>query len=311
MHALPPAAPLLLLLASAPSLAQPRPHPWEMTGAARFVVTADASREAREVRLRPYSTLTFIFDTPVHPKGVVLEEREHFRQVSLSEDGLMLTLLLWGELSPGQRLKLTVRFADGQAPESLSFTLVVHPQAEHQVEVFRRPRPGGSYQREAEEAEARFQQCQAELVRERAERDAPRGLLRLLVLKQMNKEGVPARDISEDVSLRRGESFQVQRVISYRATGGEEEAQVVQLAVALDLMNEGLEPWTVAGAELVGPGGRWKMELWAPEPFTPGTWIPVRMQVELPADKARGPYRLQLWDESGARTLTLSGVTFS
>ena len=311
MHALPPAAPLLLLLASVPSLAQPGAHPWELTGAVRFVVTADAFREAREVRLRPHSTLTFVFDTRVHPEGVVLEGREHFRQVSLSEDGLMLNLLAWGELPPGQRLTLTVRFADGQAPESLGFTLVVHPQAEHQVEVFRRPRPEGSYQREAEEAEARWQRCQSELARERAEHDAPRGLLRLLALGQMNAEGVPARYINEDVSLRRGETFRVRRVISYRATGGEEGAKVVQLAVALELKNEGLEPWTAAGAELVGPGGRWKMELWAPEPVSPGTWGPVRMQVELPENEARGPYRIQLWDESGARTLTLSGVTFS
>jgi uncharacterized protein (TIGR02268 family) len=282
-----------------------------MTGAARFVVTADASREAREVRIRPYSTLTFVFDTSVHPEGVVLEGREHFRQVSLSEDGLMLNLLLSGELPPGQRLTLTVRFADGRSPASLSFTLVVHPQAEHQVEVFRRPRPGDSYKREAEEAEARLQRCQSELARERTERDAPRGLLRLLVLKQMNEEGVLARDITEDLSLRRGETFQVRQAISYRATGGEEEAKVVQLAVALELRNKGAEPWTAAGAELVGPGGRWKMELWSLEPIIPGAWRYVRVQVELPAGEARGPYRLQLWDESGARTLTLAGVTFS
>jgi uncharacterized protein (TIGR02268 family) len=119
MRSLPPAALLLLVAASAQALALPAVE--EMTGSPRFMVTADAASESRRVRISPGLGTLFVFDTPVQSEGVILEQRERFRQASLSEDGLLLTLLPLGELSMGTRLLLTVRFADGAVPASVDF----------------------------------------------------------------------------------------------------------------------------------------------------------------------------------------------
>ncbi|MFL5352609.1 DUF2381 family protein [Archangium sp.] len=302
---------LLLLHANAPALAPPAATPWAMTGAPRFTVTADSAGEAREVPISPNRVLTFVFDTPALGEDtVVVEERERFRQVSLSRDGLMLALLLSDELPPGTRLRLTVRFADGAPPTSLDFTLVVSPRAEPQVEVYRQPRPGDSYRQQAEEAEARTRQCQTVLARERAERDAPRGLTGLLALKQMNKQGIRAQRIYKDITLRPGEAFHVVDAVSYRATGGEKEAGVTRLAVELQLWNQGTRPWTPVNAQLVGPAGRWDVQVWPPEPLAPGETRRLLVEVEQPGLAPAGPYLLKLWDERGTRTATLSGVTF-
>jgi uncharacterized protein (TIGR02268 family) len=222
----------------------------------------------------------------------------------------MLNLLPSGELPPGRRLALTVRFADGAPPTSVDFTLVVSPRAETQVEVYRRPRPGDSYRQQAEQAEARLQQCESERARERLEHGTPHGLLGLLASKQMGEDGIHAKVISQDVVLRRGEAFSVKDAVSYRATGGGIGAPVMRLAVALMLWNPGPRRWTPAHAQLVGQGGRWEAQVLFLEPTTPDDFPRVLVEVELPGSDASGPYLLKLWDESGTRTATLAGVTF-
>jgi uncharacterized protein (TIGR02268 family) len=309
MRALPPAALLLLINASAQALAHPSSQ--EMTGSPRFTVTADTLSESRQVRVSPGLGTLFVFDTPVQREGIILEQREHFRQVSLSEDGLLLTLLPLGELSMGTRLRLTVRFSDGAVPMSMDFLLVVHPQAEHQVEVFRLPRSSDSYKKESEAAQVALQQCKVQRAREREECGRPSGLTGLIALYQMDELGVRAKHVEGGLPLGRGEAFRALNVTSYSVTGGVVGAEVVRLAVALELMNNGPQPWIAANAELVGPGGRWAMALWSSEPIIPGGWGRIVAEVELPLAEVRsGRHVLKLWDEDGVRTVTLSGVTF-
>ncbi|WP_375770836.1 DUF2381 family protein [Archangium gephyra] len=309
MRALPPTALLLLVAASAQALA--RPFTEEMTGGPRFTVTADTASESRQVRISPGVGTLFVFDTPVQREGVFLEQRERFRQVSLSEDGHLLTLLPLGELSMGTRLRLTVRFADGEVPASVGFLLVVHPQAEHQVEVFRLPRSADSYKQEFEAVQVEAQQCKTQLARERAECGRPSGLSGPIVSHQLDWHGIRARRFEEGLPLRRGEAFRSVGVTSYSATNGNPGEEVVRLAVELELANHGLQPWRAANAELVGPGGRWTMALWAPEPIPPGKWGHIVVEMELPLSEVRsGSHVLKLWDEAGVRTATLLGVTF-
>lgn len=304
------AALLLLFHSSAPVFAPPATTPWDTSGAPRFEVTADTAGEIREVPISPNRALSFVFDTPVQSEGAVVEEHERFRQVSLSEDGRLLTLLPSDELEPGKRLRLTVRFSDGATPRSADFTLVVSARAESQVEVYRTLRPCDSYRQQAEDAEVRAWQCQTLLERERAEREAPRGLTGLLALDQMNDAGVLSKRISMDIKLRSGESFAVDRAVSYRAPGGEQGAEVTRLAVDLRLWNRGSQSWAPTHAQLVGEGVRWDLEVWLPRPMAPGKLGRVVMEVERPGPVAPGPYLLKLWDESGSRAATLSGVTF-
>ncbi|MFE8605648.1 DUF2381 family protein [Archangium violaceum] len=301
---------LLLFHPSVPTPAQPAMASWDMSGAPRFTVTEDSADESREVPISPHRTLTLLFNMPVRSGGVVVEARERFLQVSLSEDGRMLNLLPSDELKTGQRLRLTVRFADGATPTSADFTLVVSPRAEAQVEVYREPRPCDSYRQQAEEVEAKHQQCQTQLARERAQRDAPRGVIGLLVLRQMGEEGIRSKVITEEVAPRPEEAFRVEHAVSYRATSGEEEAKVTRLAVELTLWNEGAEPWTPTHAQLVGEGVRWDLEIWAPGPLGPGGKDRVLVEVERPGREAPGTYVLKLWDAGMTRTVTLSGVTF-
>jgi uncharacterized protein (TIGR02268 family) len=309
MRALPPAALLFLITASAQALAHPSSE--ELTGSPRFMVTADNPSQSRQVRVSPGLGTLFVFDTPVQREGIILEQREHFRQVSLSEDGLLLTLLPLGELSMGTRLRLTVRFSDGAVPMSMDFLLVVHPQAEHQVEVFRLPRSSDSYKKESEAAQVELQQCKVQREREREECGRPAGITGLIALYQMDALGVRARHVEEGLPLGRREAFRALKVTSYSATGGVAGAKMVRLAVALDLVNNGPRPWMARNAELIGPSGRWTMALWSPEPILPGTWLRIVAEVELPLAEVRsGSHVLKLWDEDGVRTVTLSGVTF-
>ncbi|HEX5747488.1 MAG TPA: DUF2381 family protein [Archangium sp.] len=301
---------LLLLHPGLPTPAQPAMASWDMSGAPRFTVTADTAGEAREVLISPHRALALLFNMPVRSGGVVVEERERFLQVSLSEDGRMLNLLPSDELKTGQRLRLTVRFADGATPTSADFTLVVSPRAEAQVEVYRELRPCDSYRQQAEETEAKHQQCQTQLARERAEREAPRGIIGLLVLRQMGEEGIRSKVITEEVTPRPGEAFHVEHAVSYRATGGEKESEVTRLAVELRLWNEGSKPWTPTHAQLVGEGARWDLAVWVPGPLGPGKEDRVLVEGERPGRAASGPYVLELWDAGMTRTVTLSGVTF-
>ncbi|AKJ00662.1 Hypothetical protein AA314_02288 [Archangium gephyra] len=281
-----------------------------MSGAPRFTVTADTAGETREVPISPNRTLAFVFDTPVQKGGVGVEEREGFRQVALSEDGLMLNLLPSDALKPGRRLRLTVRFADGATPTSLDFTLVVSPRADPQVEVYRELRPCDSYRQQAEEAEARARHYQTLLARERSEHGAPRGLMGLLALKQMDVEGIRSKPITVEVTPRPGEAFSVQDAVSYRATGGADDAKVTRLAVALILRNQESTPWMPTHAQLVGDGVRWEVEVWLPQPLSPGETGRVLLEVERPGLAGSGPYLLKLWEEGTTRAVTLSGVTF-
>ncbi len=188
---------------------------------------------------------------------------------------------------------------------------MVHPRAERQVEVFRLPRSGDSYKQEFEAAQAESQQCKMQLVRERVECGRPSGLTGLIVLRQMDWHGTRARLIEEGLPLARGEPFRTQAVTSYSATSGNKGEEVVRLAVDLQLANNGLHPWRAANAELVGPGGRWTMVLWAPHAIPPGGWGRIVVEVELPLAEVRsGSHVLKLWDEDGVRTATVLGVTF-
>ncbi|KFA86938.1 DUF2381 family protein [Archangium violaceum] len=301
---------LLLLYSSAPVLAQSLTPGWDISGAPRFTVTADTAGETREVPISPNRTLSFVFDTPVLKGGVVVEERARFRQVALSEDGLMLNLLPSDELKPGRRLRLTVRFADEASPTSLDFTLVVSPRAEPQVEVYREPRSCDSHRQQAEESDARARHYQTLLARERAERGWPRGIIGLLASKLMDEKGIRSKRITKDIVLRPGETFTVLDAVSYRATGGEKDAEVTRLAVELLLRNLGSAPWTPTHALLVGEGVRWEMEVWPPRPLSPGKAGQVLMEVEKPGRVGSGPFLLKLWQEGTTRVVTFSGVTF-
>ncbi len=302
---------VLALLASVPAAAQTSLEPSRSMGGRQLLLSADTPGQVQEVRIGPDTTTNLLFDAPIQFGEV--EEREHFRRVVVAEDALML--MPSRELM-GKRLRMPVRFADGGAPASVEFVLVVVPpeQAEHQVEVYR-PRAPELCQQEAREEREKARQCETELVRERAKPKGLGGLTGLLAQEQMDDEGVVARRLMR-ITQQPREALQWRKVTSYRATRpqqeGEKKPKVVRVAVELWVAHQDPRSWTAAGAELVsGNGTRWRVAVWQQGPIHPGKkGQRVVVEKEMTEAEARGAFTLALWEEGGARPVTLGGVSF-
>ncbi len=122
MLALPAALALFVLLVECSRRRPVRPRDPGEGGASCFL-SASASRQVHEVRIGPGTSLNLFFDAPV--QLVELEAREHFRRVEVVEDSILL--LASRELKPERRLRMPVRFVDGQPPSLVDFVLVVVP----------------------------------------------------------------------------------------------------------------------------------------------------------------------------------------
>ena len=80
-------------------------------------------------------------------------------------------------------------------------------------------------------------------------------------------------------------------------------------ALVLRLTNPGTQPWRTTRASLVRDGVEVKrLEVWQPEPLGPGQRGLLILETELPEREAREKLTLQLWDEDGARSVTIGNV---
>ncbi|WP_257449657.1 DUF2381 family protein [Archangium lipolyticum] len=309
MPGLPPTVPLLLaLLATTPALAEPPSEVWDTVAARHLELTAESPGQAHEVRISPGLTTNLVFNAPLLRGGVVLEARERFRVVTVDEATGFVALLPSGTLSPGQQLRLEVRFADGAVPASVTFRLMVHPtRAEPQVNVYRQPRSAESFQLEARQEHERAERCEARLAQTQTEQKSPGGLIGLIDSGLVvGGEGVMALDISDTTRQPPGETLKNSKAFSYRAEG--------RVAVALEVDNTSAQPWAVdaEGVALVGRGGvRLRvLRVWQPEPLPPGGMRRVVVEAEATEEQARGTFLLKLGEAGGPRTVTLRDVTF-
>jgi len=305
---LPAALLSLALLTTTPALAESTPDVWEPVAVRHVELTADEAEQVHEVRISPLFSTTVVFNAPLLRGGVVLEEREGFRTVMVDEATGVVALLPSVLLSPGKRLSLTVRFADGAVPASATLRLVVHPtRAESQVNVYRLPRSAESFQVEARQERERAEQCEAQLAQARAEQKRPGGLTGLIDSGLVKEgSGVTGRDIYDTAQPRPGGALQVETAHTYAARG--------QVAVVLEVQNTSAQPWSVdsEGAQLVSKeGARLRvLSVWPPEPLAPGQEGRVVVEAAATPEQARGTYVLTLGERGGARTVTLRGVTF-
>ncbi|MFY0581800.1 DUF2381 family protein [Cystobacter fuscus] len=164
---------------------------------------------------------------------------------ALGEDGLSLYVIPRGDYLPGERVKVTVRFADGAAPASASSWLVGHAaKGTRRVEVFRQPRPPEVLKKERDEAQAEARQCQEDKARLLAEREEPGGLMGAAWLEGAGVVAFkPLGRLTKQPTnaLRLDDAWSY----SYTPTG---ETHPASVAVRLRLLNPGAEPWTLAGA---------------------------------------------------------------
>ncbi|ATB36560.1 hypothetical protein CYFUS_001975 [Cystobacter fuscus] len=229
--------------------------------------------------------------------------------MTLKVVGLSLYAAPRADYLPGERVKVTVRFADGAAPASASFWLVGHAaRGTRRVEVFRKPRPPDVLKKERDEAQADARQCQEDKARLLAEREGPVGLMGTAWMERAGSlASMPLRwQLKHHPANALG--WDEVRSYSYTRTG---EAQPESVAVRLSLSNPGAKPWTLAGAALVDSAGD-EVELawWQEAPIPAKGAGAVVVGIEGERVQLGCPCTLKLWEAGGPRTVTIGNVTF-
>ncbi len=295
---------LLALLAGVPATAQPASEPWNTAGERHLELTADGTGQQPEVRISPHRATTLVFNAPLFPGGVRVED-ERLVALAVNEARSMVTLLP-SEVPPeGTPMSLTVRFTDGALPERVTFRLVPHPEAERQVQVYRQPRSADSYKQEAQQERKRAERCETELARTQAEH--PEGLMGLFNAGLVGKGRVlEEKNLTGSITQRPGETLRVNDAYTYRA------AQAQLVAVELWVENTGNQTWTQEGAELVSAEGT-RLEVlrvWPLLPIAPGGRRQLVVEAKATEKQSRGTFLLELREAGGADTVTVRGVTF-
>jgi uncharacterized protein (TIGR02268 family) len=295
---------VLSLLAATTAVAQSRTAPCGQ-GVRHIELKPDSISELPEVCISPRLVTVLSFDADLAPDSVTVEGRERFAKVDPGDS--ILKLVPSERLRPGERLLLTVRFKDGAAPVSASFWLVVHPsRAEPLVEVSRQRRTVESYQQEVRDKDSWLRQCQEENARLDAQSEGSAGLAALLDAGILDIQGIAAKNLTRIAALLTGSDLQMISAYSYRSSTR------VAVEVWLKLAGEA-QPWTVAGAELVGLGPSALLVLppQQREPIRFGdSGQRILIEAEATEAEAQGTFTLKLWDASRSRSVTLTGVTF-
>jgi len=297
-----PAGPLLLTLLGGASLSLPEGVD---PGVRRIELRADAPVAGHEVRISPGRGTLLLFDAPLQRGTVVLAGQERFLVATLGEDARVYTLLPSTQVQLGERLSLTVSFADEAAPQSATFHLVVHAGLpETQVNVYRSPRTLDSYRQESGEQRQRAEQCESRLTQVLASQ-GEEGLTGLEAADLLGN-GIASLLITETLLAAAGNALRVNLAHSFRATG--------RGAVRLWLQSDSEQPWEAEGAELVSEAGvpLKVLKVWREQPIHSGLSQGARVlvEVELPKDGGQGPHVLKLWGAGGDRSLTFRNVTF-
>ncbi|QRK10564.1 DUF2381 family protein [Archangium violaceum] len=115
----------LALLSGAAQAAEPPPVP-RCAATPRIDVSADSTGQASEVCVRPDEPTAFVFDSRLAAGAVEFQPEGRLADWAQGKESLTLHVIPRGDYLPGERVKVTVRFADGAAPENATFWLVGH-----------------------------------------------------------------------------------------------------------------------------------------------------------------------------------------
>ncbi|HEX5748125.1 MAG TPA: DUF2381 family protein [Archangium sp.] len=297
---LPPAPPSLLalvLLHGSPMAATPPPAPDACEDSHRVELAPGAV--VPEVCVSPGLLTGFFFDAPA---VVELQDESRFAQVLRGPRGF--TFIPPPDMTPGERLRLTVHWGEGLLQQSATFSLVAHPrQATRQVEVFRDQRPRESVLQEAAQERAKNEQLRVENRQLRAGLDRVGKLQGLYASGALGEDGIKAIPIPVRAAQPGDGALLMTRGSSYRSEK--------TVAVAAWVMNAGTDSWLVAGASLVLATGE-KLEgvtIAQPEAIAPGQTWRVFIEADVGPGAPSEEVTLQLWDAAG-RTLSIPKVTF-
>ncbi|MCY1015499.1 DUF2381 family protein [Pyxidicoccus sp. MSG2] len=254
-----------------------------------------------EVHIGPGLTTTVLFDSPIRLDEVVLEGRERFQRLGMSEDHLVLVPS--STFVHGEQLRLEVRFRDDAAPERAAFMLVVDAaRVERQVEIYRQPRTAESYRVEVEELKKGIARLRQEVGRLH-QTNAPTGgsdSLPATIARVLEVEATPLTFGRQDSSV----PASVSEVNVVRLSGR-------WLALSMILKGErGSGAWTAVEVVLRDARGQAVKALppWQQGPVRPGTSPQVVIMMEDEAALPSGRYTLELWDEGRGQHVTLEGL---
>jgi uncharacterized protein (TIGR02268 family) len=252
---------------------------------------------------------TFVFDSRVAAGTVEFQPGGRLADWALGQEGLSLHVIPKADYLPGERIKVTVRFADGAAPASASFWLVGHAaKGTRRVEVFRQPRPPEVLKKERDEAQAEARQCQEDKARLLAKCEGPGGLMGVAWLERAGT--ISSKELYGLLRKQPANALGLDAAKSYSYTG-KGEARPASVAVRLGLKNPGAEPWRLAGAALVDSTGE-EVELarWQEAPIPANGAGEVVVGIEGAPAQLGCPCMLKLWEAQGPRTVTFGNVTF-
>ncbi|WP_395836852.1 DUF2381 family protein [Cystobacter fuscus] len=297
----------LALLAGAAQAAEAPPIP-RCAATPRIDVSADPTGQASEVCVSPDEPTAFVFDSRVASGGVEFQPEGRLADWAQGKEGLTLHVIPRGDYLPGERVRVTVRFADDAAPASATFWLVSHAaRSARRVEVFRQPRPADVLKKEKDEAQAEARQCQEDKARLLAERKEPGGLMGAAWLER--EKEVKSKDIWDGLKHHPANALKTEGARSYSQPKG--ETHPGSMAVRLRLAHPGAEPWTVAGAMLKdSTGTEVELSAWQEFAIVPGAFGFVVVGAEREPGQLACPCTLKLWEAQGPRTVTIGNVTF-
>jgi uncharacterized protein (TIGR02268 family) len=288
-----------LLLAPVANAADPGAT--ETLAGVRRIDLRETGASLPEIHIGPGLSTTVLFDSPIRPDEVVLEGRERFQRMGMSEDHLVL--IPSSTFRQGEQLRLEVRFRDGAAPERAAFSLVVDAaRVERQVEIYRQPRTAESYRQEVEELKsgmARLRQEVGRHQRSNASSGDSHFLAAALVMKKDIIE-TPLTYGREDSSV----PVSVKEVRLFRLPG-------YWVALCVSLTWRGRDGgWTAATAVLRDAQGQSIRVLrpWQQGPVSTKGGQKVVIAIEDEAAFQTGRYTLKLMDEGGGTSVTLEGL---
>nr|WP_281404521.1 DUF2381 family protein [Pyxidicoccus fallax] len=273
---------------------------FETPGVRRIELGADGGAPLPEIHIAPGLATVVFFDARIEPEHVVLDGRERFQRVGISEDHL--ALVPSATFREEERLRLEVRFHGGAVPERAAVMLVVDAdRVERQVEVYRHPRTAESYRQEVAELKVVLSRLQREVEELRATR-ASDGI-GAVVASLRGTDGFADTNVSYQDP---GSGFQLQpkglRIIHMAQSW-------TGLKLKLVLRQPG-EDWTAAEAELLDEQGL------SVKVRPPVQQMPVRFDqqadVVVPLDDPnalrKGRYTLKLSDAGGRRPVVIQGI---
>ncbi|WP_163997913.1 DUF2381 family protein [Pyxidicoccus caerfyrddinensis] len=254
-----------------------------------------------EIHIGPGLSTTVLFDSPIRPDEVVLEGRERFQRLGMSEDHLVL--IPSSTFRQGEQLRLEVRFHDGAAPERAAFRLVVDAaRVERQVEIYRQPRTAESYRQEVEELKsgmARLRQEVGRLQRSNASSgDSDSWIATLAIMGDIVDKTLTygRADSSAPVSVTEAKLLRLPGrwvalcvVLKWRGRAGGWTAATAALRDAQGQSMRVLRPWQQGPVSIKGVQN-------------------VVIAIEDEAAFQPGRYTLKLLDEGGGTSVTLEGL---